>query len=193
VFAATDTFTRGPSTDLGAATLAGPSGQAPWSEVGVGDQFSINANELRNSPGAGNHIAVLPSVTGPTQTVAADFASVDNGPVPKFGVILRYQDSQNYYLAYRKPGNASVLRIAKIVGGVETVLDQMGLPNPQLNTFFRLSATVVGTTISLNLNGVPKLSADDTAFSTGTIGILVNAGTSSTAIYRADNFTANVQ
>ena len=189
---AADDFNRGNSTNLGAATLANPPGQAPWTEVG-GDQFSISNNELRTSAGTGNHIAVLPSVTGPTQTVAADFASVNSTAVPKFGVVLRYQNSQNFYLAYRKPGNSSLLRIAKIVGGVETVLDQVGVPNPQLNTLFRLSATATGTTISLDLNGVPKLSVNDTEFSTGTIGILVNPGTSSTAMHRIDNFTANVQ
>jgi outer membrane protein assembly factor BamB len=192
-FAVTDNFNRASSTNLGSATLAGPPGQVPWAEVG-GDQFSISGNvELRNNPGTGDHIAILPSVTGPAQTVAADFASVDNGPVPRFGIILRYQDSQNYYLAYRKPGNASVLRIAKIVGGLETVLAQMGAPNPQVNTFFRLSATAAGTAISLDLNGVTKLSVDDIAFSAGSIGILVNPGTSSTAMHRVDNVTANVQ
>ncbi len=210
----TDSFDRPDNTNIGS-----PSGQGPWLEVDgcgssstwgcelytppslpPGDQFAIKAFELQISKDnelqavrAGNHIAVLPSVTGPTQTVGADFASVDNGPVPKFGVILRYQNALNYYVAYRKPGNTSYLRISKVVGGVETPLVQVGLQNPQVNTFFTLSATAAGTTLFLSLNGVPKLSVEDTTFSTGNIGVLLNPGTSTTKMYRVNNFTANVQ
>ncbi len=207
VFCVTDDFNDGTTPDLGSAGLScSPSGQAAWQEVGGNGQFKIASNELRNEAGAAcvvtsttppnafcDHLAVLPSVTGPTQTVAADFASVDNGPVPRMGIVLRYQDPQNFYLAHRKPGPASFLRISKIVGGTETILAQVGLSNPAVNSFFRLSATAVGTTISLDLNGVPKLSADDTAFSSGSIGVLLGTGTSSTASYRVDNFSASVQ
>jgi outer membrane protein assembly factor BamB len=191
-FAVTDDFGRPASSNLGEATLAGPPGEAAWQEVD-GDQFVISGGELRSTPGAGNHVAVLPSVAGPSQTVAADFASVDNTAIPRMGIVLRHQDSQNYYVAYRKPGPSSYLRISRVVGGVETIIAQTGLPNPLLNTFFRLSASANGSTLSLNLNGTPKLSVTDVTFSSGTVGILINPGTSSTASYRVDNFAASVQ
>ena len=153
---------------------------------------------MRNTPGTSNHLAVLksaggPSVTGPTQVVEASFASTDNQGAPKVGLVLRYKDPDNFYLAYRKAGPASFLRIAKVVAGTETVLTQLALPSPQVNTFFRLTATAVGTTLTLDLNGVSKLSVDDLTFSNGSVGVVVDPGTSATAIHRVNDFTANVQ
>jgi hypothetical protein len=63
----------------------------------------------------------------------ADFTSLNNNPGPNFGILLRYVKQQNYYVAYRIVGGLSALRIAKVIGGVETVLGQFGVPNPILN------------------------------------------------------------
>jgi hypothetical protein len=187
-----DAFDRNPSsTPLTNINQGAPSGQPQWTEVG-GDKFSIVTNELRSTAGTGNHIAVLESVTGPTQTVGVSIASVDNQGTPKLGIILRYQDPANFYAAFRKPGPASFLRIAKVVGGVETILGQFALPSPQLNTFFRLSASASGTTITLSLNDVPKITVDDLAFSTGSIGLLIDPGTSASAMHRLNDFSATV-
>jgi hypothetical protein len=121
-----DAFDRADSTVLGNG----------WVEV-AGD-LTIEGQELKNTGIAGDHIAVYPDLNDPAQTVSADFASVDNNLGPRFGVILRYQDPLNYYRIYRATGGASVLRISRIVGGVETVLATVSLPNPAKNVFFRL-------------------------------------------------------
>ena len=75
---------------------------------------------------------------GATQMVAASFASTDNNSAPRFGVVVRYRDPQNYYSCYRQVGGSSVVRIAKVQNGAETVLKSVGIGNPALNAFSTL-------------------------------------------------------
>ena len=105
-----DDFNRADTTTIGAA----------WT-VAAG-KFVINGNMLKNAPQAGNAMAVVSALSGATQTAGADFTSVDNNLGPRFGIVLRYQDPTNYYLAYRQTGGSSRLLISKFVNGVETIL-----------------------------------------------------------------------
>jgi hypothetical protein len=93
-----DDFSRPDASDIGGA----------WSEIA--GNLVILSGELRNDRVAGNSIAVLPALSGATQTASADFASVDNGLVPHLGVVLRYQDPLNYYLVYRMAGPSRLKR-----------------------------------------------------------------------------------
>ena len=98
-----------------------------------------------------------------TQMVWASFASTDNNSAPRFGVVVRYQDPQNYYSCYRQVGGSSVVRIAKMqMRG--TVLKSVGIGNPALNPSPVSQAS--GTTLTLRIDGVVKLSAIDGTFST---------------------------
>ncbi len=98
----------------------------------------------------------------------------------------------NYYVAYRQVGGSSVLRIARVVNGVEKILGTSGIPNPTKNVPFRLAGRVTGTTLSLDFGGVNKLNVTDTTFATGKAGILLGSSSKVTQ-YQADNFTASVQ
>jgi glucose/arabinose dehydrogenase len=177
-----DAFDRADSSDLGSA----------WLEA-TGD-LSISAGELRN---AGTRklfqMAVVPAFVSAGQTVAARFATINGAnSEPRFGIVLRYQDPQNYYLVYRQCGGTSALRIARVANGVETVLASQTLPNPVTGTFFRLEAQAQGTTLTLKLDGVTKLSVVDPAFAVGSIGL--GLGSMSATIgqtHRADDFTAS--
>jgi hypothetical protein len=173
-----DAFDRPDSTDLGNG----------WVEV-AGD-LQIQSQELKNTAITGDHIAVYPGISAADQSVAADFASAGN-LAPRFGVILRYQDPQNYYRIYRMTGGTSVLRISKIVGGVETVLASTSMPNPTKNVFFRLEGRAAGQTITLSLDGTLRATATDSTFASGVPGILIQNG-SATSFHRADNFLATV-
>jgi parallel beta-helix repeat protein len=175
----TDVFDRPDSSILGNG----------WSEVS-GD-LQIASQELTNAPQKGYHVAVLPGMSGPTQSATVDFASVTNNPGPRFGIILRFQDALNYYLLYRQTGGSSSLRISKVVNGEETRLATTSVPNPAKNSFFRLTGTITGTTLTLELDGIERLTVSDATFATGTLGILM--GSSSTKSYRADNFVATAQ
>ena len=117
---------------------------------------------------------------------------MDGNSLARFGVLLRYQDPQNYYLVSRKTGGTSVVQISKVVGGSETVLASTSVPNPALNAFFRLEGRANGATLTLKLDGVQKLSVVDSTFSSGNVGIGLGS-MSATPIgqaHRADNFAA---
>jgi hypothetical protein len=160
-----------------------------WSQVTGGQ--SVQSEEARSPLTGALSLAVRPDLLGATQAVEMSFASTNNNTAPRFGVVLRYQDPKNYYLCYRQVGGSSVVRVAKIRNGVETVLKSIGVANPKLNTFSTLSCQASGTTVTLALDGVPKVSVSDGAFSSGYAGYAISSGKG--AAHRADNFSASVQ
>ena len=167
---------------------------AAWS-VAAG-KLVISGNMLKNAPQAGSAIAVVPGLSGATQTASADFTSVDNNLGPRFGIVLRYQDPKNYYLVYRQTGGSSRLLISKFVNGVETILGATGISNPAKNVPFHITGRITGSTMSLDFDGtVNKVTATDSAgtFATGKPGIMIGPGGSSTTQQVADNFTATAQ
>jgi hypothetical protein len=87
-------------------------------------------------------------------------------------------------------GGTSLLRIAKVENGVEEVLASAKVPNPARGTFFRLRGEATPTGLSLELDGVRKLSVSDSGFAAGSTGVLV--GVSGRAAHRIDNFSASV-
>jgi glucose/arabinose dehydrogenase len=177
-----DAFDRTDSSDLGSG----------WQEVS-GD-LSISALELRNAPTKRLfQIAIVPTFLSSTQTVGARFATINgSNSGPRFGVVLRYQDPQNYYLVSRLCGPTSVVQISKVVNGTETVLATKALPNPASSTFFRLVGEANGATLTLKVDNAQMLSVVDSTFSAGNVGI--GLGSTSTTIgetHRADDFTAS--
>jgi hypothetical protein len=176
-----DDFNRPDSTNLGTG----------WSEV-TGN-LVVSGGMARNAAGTtGNSMAVATALTGPTQSAEADFTSVDNNLGPRFGIVLRYQDSKNYYLIYRQTGGSSRLLISRFVNGVETILKAASLANPTKGVAFHIKGSVTGTTLSLDFGGVNKVTATDATFATGKVGILIG-NNSSTAQQEADNFNATAQ
>jgi len=159
----------------------------------VAGDLNITNMQLRNAPTAGDHLAVQLGVTGSTQTVSADFASAGNNAAPSFGLVVRYQSPGNYYRIYRKIGGSSVLRISRFVGGVETVLKSVGVPNPVAKVFFHLEARASRTTLTVALDGVDKASVTDAAYASGAVGIVIRSGGGATPVHTADNFRAVVQ
>lgn len=138
-------------------------------------------------------MAVQPGLSGSVVRVSADFASTDGNLGPRFGVVVGYEDSANYYRIYRRTGGSSLLVISKFVDGVETVLKSVSIANPTKNVFFRLEGRMNflngQTTLTLALDGVDKASVTDSSFSAGAVGIVIQSG-GGTASQRADNFLA---
>lgn len=176
-----DTFDRPDSPDLG----------NDWLEVSEG--LSISQTELRSAPIQNRfQMAIVPTFSSAAQTVAASFARQGRDRLDRFGVVLRYQDPQNYYLVSRRSGGTSVVQMSKVVNGHATVLATKAVPNPALNTFFRLEGQANGATLTLRLDGVHKLSVVDSTFSAGNVGIgLGNMSTTIGHSHRADNFAAS--
>ncbi len=155
--------------------------------------LNIASMRLHNAASAMDHLAVQAGVTGSAQTVSADFASAGNNSAPSFGLVLRYQGPGRYYRIYRNTGGSSVLRISRVVNGVETILKSVGVPNPAANVFFHLEGRVSGTTLTVALDGVDKGSITDGTYGPGAVGIVIHSGGGATPVHTADNFRATVQ
>ena len=214
-----DGFNRGNNTSLGSpgtgSALGFPcpaSSSLAWEEElmppSIGTQMSINSNQLINDPVKTTHMATVSAYSGSDQVVATQFTSTYTGTAPRFGILLRFVDAQNYYVAYRSTGGASVLRIAKVVNGVETVLSQVPLANPAVNAAFRLRASVAttaGSGAALTLQLCPSLTScaagtgttatatvSSSPFSGGGVGLQLMWSTSTAPSYIMDNFKACV-
>jgi hypothetical protein len=162
-----------------------------WAEA-MGD-FSVTAGELRSGPTRAMHMALLPALTGSKESVSASFASTDNNYSPRFGLIMRYRDALNYYTCYRMTGGTSVLRISKVVDGLETVLKSAPVASPGKDVKFLLSCSADSSALTLEL-GSSRLTVSDSSFSNGSVGLVMGSvwplggkGPS----HRADDFTAS--
>jgi hypothetical protein len=163
-----------------------------WSPVAGG--FQIVSGEARNQLSKVLHMAVRPELQGVTQTVSTTFASTSNNVSPRFGVVLHYLNAGNYYLCYRQIGGSSVLRIAKVVNGVETVLKSASVTNPTQGSRFTLSCQATGGSLTLRLDGVIKATvADPAATVTGSVGFAMGGISGGGISHRADDFSAIVQ
>src|SRR5206468_3846112 len=92
--------------------------------------------------------------------------------------------------AYRLVGGASVLRISRVVGGVEKVLVQTPVPNPTQNVPFRLRASIAGTTLTLQLIDGATTSISDPTFTGGGVGVMFSWPANGTPSYAVDDFKA---
>jgi len=165
-----------------------------WSQVS--GALMIASGEVRNDAARTMHMAVRPEVVGATQTVSAKFATMDNNNYgPQFGVVLRYQDARNHYRCYRSTGQSSVVRIAKVVGGVETVLKAVSISNPRKDKSFSVSCQVSDTTITVLINGAVWTSIGDATFASGSVGFMMGyvAASGTGMSHRADDFSATVK
>lgn len=175
-----DDFTRADSGTLGNG----------WIEVS-GD-LMIQGNQVRDAGRRGDHLAVQMGLAGATQQVSADFTPETKIGTPRFGVVLRYRDPQNYYVLYRRVGGSKPLRIAKVHNGVETTLAAVKMITPRRGETFRLEGQADGTTLSLKINGQELLSVVDETFTSGAPGILLGLKQSHPPTRLADNFFAGV-
>ena len=103
-------------------------------------------------------------------------------------MVVRYRNPENYYYCYRELGGSSALRIAKMQNGVETVLKSAGIGNPTRDFLSKLSCTASGTTLTLRIDGVTKVTVIDSAFASGNTGFAMS--TAKVGSHRIDNFSA---
>ena len=179
----TDAFNRADSSTLGNG----------WIQV-VGS-LKVQAGQARNAAIRVMHTAVRPGLAGTTQSIAMNFASVDNNLGPRFGLLVRYQDAKNYHTCYRQTGGSSVLRISRVVNGVEAILRTVSLPNPPKGVAFPMTCSVNGPTITGTV-GTVTASANTAIVGTGTVGFTMgypSTGTGMATSHVADNFSATVQ
>jgi hypothetical protein len=180
----TDTFTRPDAPALGNGWTS-----TNWSikadpQTGQQRAMSIAAKKPAMS------VALAP-LSGVTQTVRADFVPVDlTGE--RFCLLLRWTATGGY-MACRATGGTSVLRLIRVVNGVETVLRSVAISNPAKGVRFTLTAAISGNTFSMGVGSInvsPVNTATD--LTPGSVGMRIDAGTEATG-HAADNFTATIQ
>jgi hypothetical protein len=140
-------------------------------------------------------VATVPALTGSKQQVEANFVSTNTNAGPRFGLLLRYTDPRNYYACYRQVGGSSVVAIARVQNGVETVIKTAKVVNPRKDVAFAVSCKAEGTALTVTA-GSTTLSVTDGAFSNGTVGVFMGYKGSSDrrgSSHRADDFRATVQ
>jgi hypothetical protein len=87
-----------------------------------------------------------------------------------------------------------VLRIAKVVNGVETILKSAAVSNPAQGSRFTLSCQASAGTLTLQLDGVSKVTvADPAATVSGSVGFAMGGSSGGAISHRADDFSAIVQ
>jgi hypothetical protein len=106
-------------------------------------------------------------------------------------VVLGFWDPQSYYVVHCLIGGTSLVRIAKVENGVERALASANVTNPARGKFFLFRGEATTTGLSLELDGVRKLSVNESGFAAGSPGVLVRV-VSGKAAHRIDNFSASV-
>jgi hypothetical protein len=157
----TDDFNRPDSTELGNG----------WIEVA--GALEIRAGQVQNAPETTTHMAVQTGLMGANQTVSASFAPEGDRSGVRFGVLVRYVDSNNYYLCYRRAAGSHFVRISKVINGVEKILKTAHVPRPAKGRFFALGCSAEGSTLTLTLDGATKLTASDSMLSSGGVGFMI--------------------
>ena len=109
-----------------------------------------------------------------------------------FGMICRYQDRDNFYaFLASSDGYAGILKVQngsyQILTGPQMKFSENIRQGEALN---HLRADCNGSTLTLQVNGHPFLSAEDADFKAGEIGLLAGTGEKSGADVFFDNFWA---
>jgi hypothetical protein len=169
-----DDFARPDSTVLGRG----------WTEP-RGD-FFISGGKLWNGKANTLNLAMQESLVMAAGHLTADFTSVSNSGAPAFGLLFGYRDPLNYYAAYRQAGGSALLKIVRVVNGVETVLASVACPNPGRQQAFQLAVSFSANQISVSAAG-GSVSASGVAVSAGGVGLMVRSGGRSHSV---DNFVA---
>lgn len=117
------------------------------------------------------HTAIQPGFTGANMSASAVFAKVSKTGASRLGVILRFVDENNYYFIGRQTGGSSQLKIVRVLNGIEKILGKVNLRNP--TTAFQITGRGRGSTLTLELDGVTKLTVTDSSFAMGAVGLHV--------------------
>jgi hypothetical protein len=86
------------------------------------------------------------------------------------GVIGRYLDGNNQYMLRYNNGTGK-LNLEKRIGGTVTVLDSVAVTAPSVGVYHTFKLDMNGSSLTGYLDGVQKVSATDSARSSGKIGL----------------------
>lgn len=164
-----DTFTEGSDTELSVHT---PDIGTSWSintYGGYAGQLTVLGASDKVSPSidaANDGIAGIANVTYPSADykVTANAVSIANVAGESFGLIARYVDSSNYYVAFVLTAVGTDIGIFKMVAGVPTDLTSSDLDNDFNTAAHDVRFEVQGTALRLYIDDVLQLSTTDSTY-----------------------------
>jgi hypothetical protein len=182
-FAASDTSVVSDSFNRandGSGLGTADSGQTWTNRVGV---LGVNSNRCYPQTLVGD--TALATIESGMTDVVAKITPVTYVTVGRFiGVVARYQDASNYYLAQ---SDGVKTQLYKRLAGTYT---QLGSDAAALSANNVLELRCQGSAISLWANGVQLVSVTDTSLTSGTqVGIIVGGFSDATSL-RMDSFSA---
>lgn len=179
-----DDFNRANSSTIG----------GNWTELVTGN-WEIISNAIREPAGGSGSGAILintSSLSTADYSVQADITqgSLVSGTQRGMGLIARYQDSNNFYLAWLEgptPSPATAFRLYRVSGGTFTELGTAYQPGSAFSDPLTMRFEVQGTALRLFLNGTSRVTATDSTHSAaGNIGCRAFNGSTFTD-HRFDN------
>ncbi len=151
-----------------------------------GDGYQI----LVNDPNA--VVVAVPGLSLTDAVIDVEVSKVAGPDRNWFGIVCRYQNDKNFYfLVISSDGRYG---IGRFVNGEKKLLNademQPDAAIHQGTTSNRLSASCIGNTLALTVNGSPLASVQDAAFASGDVGLLGGAFEIHGANLLFDNFLA---
>lgn len=133
-----------------------------WSVVTDGTKVFKQANT------SGEASVYAGTSTWTNYTVEAKIKLYNNANGTASGIIARYVNSSNYYM-FRLHSNDSKVELYKKVGGTFTKITDVAM-TISTNTWYTLKLVLNGSSLTGYVDGVQKVSATDTSFTSGCIG-----------------------
>ncbi|HEY0680952.1 MAG TPA: hypothetical protein VGD45_01335 [Steroidobacter sp.] len=140
----------------------------------AGSSFSVVTSGVsrvyRQSSVAGNAAALRTNLDWRDQSIQADIRPrALDGNDRWVGLVVRYQDANNYY--YVTARSRGILELKKIVNGVFTSLSAVGMPF-QLGRNYRIGLQAIGTRIAIFENGRKITEVTDDSLTHGSAGFM---------------------
>ena len=150
-----------------------------WDRIDVNDGVTDYVDGAYRISVNSSHTDVWanPSLNFSDVRVEVDATKVGGDDNNDYGVICRYQDSENFYFFI--VSSDGYYGIGKVVGGVQQLIGEESMPPSELinqgNVSNRLSAVCAGSNLSLYVNGNFLTEVVDVDFTSGDVGLV--AGT----------------
>jgi hypothetical protein len=125
--------------------------------------------------------------------VEVDATKVDGADDNDYGVICRYQDSENFY--FFVISSDGYYGIGKVLAGKQQLIGVDSMPPSEAirqgNDTNHLQAECVGSALSLSVNGQAVAQYDDTDFTSGDVGLIAGSFDSAGVDIHFDNFVVS--
>ena len=128
-------------------------------ESGVAEIWS---NKAKASSLGGSSVAEITADGLADGTISCVYNAEGNGGANTGGLIFRFQDTSNYWLAGISPSQGN-FRLMRLQGGFQ-IVDTYVIPSFDPSADYTIEVTTSGTSINCSLNGTPRLSGTSTIF-----------------------------